>query len=54
MEILKPSLQADQVIRARRAELEQALDALGPAGIKERVSKGVAPSAAAEQSRKRV
>ncbi len=50
MEILKPGLQAAKVIH----DAEQALDALGPAGIKARVAKGISPEAASAQALKAV
>lgn len=50
MRVVRPGLQADQVVR----ETERALDALGPAGIKERIGRGVAPQAASEQAREAV
>lgn len=46
MSILKPGLQASKVIR----EAETALDALGPAGVKARVAKGISPAAASAQA----
>ncbi|WP_172121305.1 hypothetical protein [Actinomyces faecalis] len=46
MKVLKPGLQAAKVIR----DAEQALDALGPAGIKARIAKGVSPEAASAQA----
>lgn len=42
MDILKPGLQADKVIR----DAETALDALGPAGVKKRIAQGISPEAA--------
>ncbi|WP_128683441.1 hypothetical protein [Actinomyces qiguomingii] len=42
MTILRPGLQADVVIR----EIETALDALGPAGVKQRIRDGISPEAA--------
>ncbi|CED90614.1 hypothetical protein [Actinomyces succiniciruminis] len=42
MTILRPGLQADVVIR----EIETALDALGPAGVKKRIREGISPEAA--------
>ena len=46
MPIVRPGLQASQVIR----EAEKALDALGPAGVKARIAKGLAPEAASAQA----
>ena len=50
MDVLRPGLQADHVIR----EITTALDAQGPAGIKDRIAKGVSPPAAARAAREAV
>ena len=50
MDVLRPGLQADHVIR----EITTALDARGPAGIKDRIAKGVSPPAAARAAREAV
>lgn len=50
MDILRPGLQADHVIR----EITTALDAQGPAGIKDRIAKGISPPAAARAAREAV
>lgn len=50
MDVLRPGLQADHVIR----EITTALDARGPAGIKDRIAKGISPPAAARAAREAV
>lgn len=50
MDVLRPGLQADHVIQ----EITTALDAQGPAGIKDRIAKGVSPPAAARAAREAV
>ena len=50
MDVLRPGLQADHVIR----EITTALDAQGPAGIKDRIAKGISPPAAARAAREAV
>ena len=50
MDILRPGIQADHVIR----EITTALDAQGPAGIKDRIAKGISPPAAARAAREAV
>lgn len=50
MDILRPGLQADHVIR----EITTALDAQGLAGIKDRIAKGISPPAAARAAREAV
>ena len=50
MDVLRPGLQADHVIQ----EITTALDARGPAGIKDRIAKGVSPPAAARAAHEAV
>lgn len=50
MDVLLPDLRADEVAR----ETARALDALGPAGVKERIGRGIAPQTAWAQAREAV
>ena len=50
MDVVLPDLRADEVAR----ETARALDALGPAGVKERIGRGIAPQTAWAQAREAV